>query len=153
MRRCLPIVALGLLALVPPLAGQSTITGVRNLAFGVVIRGVATTVAPGDPIRSGRFYVRHILGRQVQLDFTLPTQLARVGGGGTLAITFQNGDAVAQQTAPGSPPTPFDPTKKKKIKLTDSADLFVNLGGRVSPTPTQATGSYIGTVILTCTFL
>ena len=47
MHRCLlPLVLLALIAAASPLAGQSQVTGIRDLAFGVVIRGVQTTVAP-----------------------------------------------------------------------------------------------------------
>ena len=73
-----------------PLAAQSSVTAVRGLAFGIVIRGVPSTVAPSDPIKSGRFYIRHILNRQVRVAFTLPTQLPRVGGGGNLPIRLQH---------------------------------------------------------------
>jgi hypothetical protein len=152
MPRFLPLAILALLGIIEPLAGQSTVVGMRDLAFGAVIRGVATTVSPDDPIRSGRFYVRHVLGRSVQLRLTLPSQLARVGGGGNLAISFRNGDAMAQLTAPGSPKIYFNPKANKKIDFTTSADLFVNLGGQVSPTANQPTGNYRGSMVLTCTF-
>ena len=126
MHRCLASLALlALLAAVRPLAGQSTVTAIRNLAFGAVIRGVPSTVLPSDPIKSGRFYVRHIINRQVQVRFTLPTRLNRVAGGTNMPITFT---------------------------LTSSADFFVNIGGRVSPAANQATGAYSGTITLTCTF-
>ncbi len=77
---------LGLLAFaVSPLAAQNTVTGVRDLDFGIVIRGIPNTVLPSDPIRSGRFYVRYRLNRQVQVRLTLPSSLGRVGGGGVAA--------------------------------------------------------------------
>lgn len=134
------------------LAAQSTVSGVRDLGFGPVIRGVQNTVSPNDPVKSGRFYVRHILTRQVRLQFTLPTQLARVGGGGSLPIAFQATSAVAQGTATSSVPVTFNPNTPITFTLTTSADFFVNLGGRVSPAVGQATGSYTGTAVLTCTF-
>lgn len=146
------LVALALVGSLSPLAGQSTVTGVRDLAFGAVIRGVQTTVAPSDPVRSGRFYVRHRINRQVQVRFTLPTQLARVGGGGNLPISFGTTDAIARGTAPTSQPLTFNPNVTQTFNLVTSADFFVNLGGRVSPAANQPTGSYRGTVVLTCTF-
>jgi hypothetical protein len=152
MRRCLVQLALALIAATSPLVGQSQVTGVRNLAFGIVIRGVQTTVAPADPIKSGRFYVRHQLNRQVQLRFTLPTQLARVGGGANLPISFGATDAIAQGTAGSSVPVTFNPNNTRTFTLVTSADFYVNLGGRVSPAANQATGNYQGTVTLTCTF-
>ncbi len=153
MSRCLlALLSLALCVAVQPLAAQSTVTGVRNLAFGPVIRGVPSAIAPGDPIRSGRFYVRHILGRQVQVRFTLPTRLTRVAGGGNMPITFATTDAIAQGTAGSSVPVTFNPNNAITFTLTTSADFFVNLGGRVTPAAGQATGAYSGTITLTCTF-
>ena len=153
MPRCLTSLAfIALCVAVQPLAAQSTVTGVRNLDFGPVIRGVPSSVSPNDPIRSGRFYVRHILGRQVQVRFTLPNQLVRVGGGGSMTIGFRNNDAIAQGTAPSSVPVVYNPHAPQTFTLTTSADFYVNLGGRVSPAAGQATGAYQGTITLTCTF-
>ncbi len=151
MPRYLAVVVLALLGSIQPLAGQS-VTGIRDLAFGAVIRGVPATVAPNDPVKSGRFYIRHQINRQVQVRFTLPTRLARVGGGGNLPISFSTTDAIAQGTAPTSNPLVFNPNVTQTFNLVTSADFFVNLGGRVSPAGNQATGNYRGTITLTCTF-
>ncbi len=151
MRSCLPILLL-LLGVTASSAAAQTVTGVRDLNFGIVIRGVQTTVAPNDAIKSGRFYVRHAIGRQVQVRFTLPTTLARVAGGGTLPITFSATDAIAQGTAGSSVPLTFNPNNTQTFNLVTSADFYINLGGRVSPAAGQATGAYRGTVTLTCTF-
>lgn len=134
------------------MAGQSGVTGVRDLAFGPVIRGVPNSVSPNDAVRSGRFYVRHIINRQVQVRFTLPTRLTRVGGGGNLPISFGATDAVAKGTAPTSNPLTFNPNNTQTFNLVTSADFFINLGGRVTPAANQAVGAYTGTVTLTCTF-
>lgn len=153
MHRCLTSLAfIALCVASQPLAAQSTVTGIRNLAFGPVIRGVPSSVSPNDPIRSGRFYIRHIIGRQVQVRFTLPTRLNRVAGGGNMPITFGATDAVARGTAPTSVPVTFNPNAARTFNLVTSADFFVNLGGRVSPAAGQATGAYTGTITLTCTF-
>ena len=153
MYRCLRSLAcIALCVAAKPLAAQSTVTGVRDLAFGPVIRGVPNAVSPNDPVRSGRFYVRHIINRQVRVQFTLPTQLARVAGGANLPITFATTDAVAKGTAGSSVAVTFNPNNAITFTLTTSADFYVNLGGRVSPAAGQATGAYTGTVTLTCTF-
>lgn len=151
MRRCAFPLLLALIA-APPLRAQSQVTGLRNLAFGPVIRGVPASVAPGDPVRSGRFYVRHRLNRQVRIQFTLPTRLTRVGGGGNLPISFGTTDGIAQGTAPSSVPVVFNPNTAQTFTLVTSADFHVNLGGRVTPAAAQATGNYTGTVTLTVTF-
>jgi hypothetical protein len=151
MRPCLFVLLL-LTAFTARGSAQSSVTGVRNLNFGPVIRGVPSSVPPTDAIKSGRFHVVHILNRQVQVRFTLPTNLARVGGGGNLAITFGATDAIAQGTAGNSVPLTFNPNNTQTFTLVTSADFFVNLGGRVSPAANQATGNYAGTITLTCTF-
>jgi hypothetical protein len=46
----------------------------------------------------------------------------------------------------------FNPNNTQTFTLVSSADFYINLGGRVSPTAGQATGNYRGTVTLTCTF-
>lgn len=151
MRFLVPLVLL-VLGLAARRAEAQTVTGVRNLNFGIVIRGVPNSVAPNNPLRSGRFYVRHQLGRQVQVRFTLPNRLARTGGGGNLPISFGATDAIAQGTAGNSVPVTFDPRTTRTFTLQTSPDFYVNLGGRVAPTAAQATGNYTGNVTLTVTF-
>lgn len=146
------LAALLLLLSTSPLAAQNTCSGVRELAFGPVVRGVQNTVAPTDPIRSGRFYIRYILNRNIRVSFALPRRLTRAGGG-NLPITFTTTSAVAQGTGPSSTPVPFDPNTAITFQLVSSNDFYINLGGRVSPAGNQAIGNYSGTVTLTCTFL
>ena len=135
-----------------PLVAQNTCSGVRNLAFGPVVRGIQNTVAPADPIKSGRFYIRYILNRNVRVQFALPTRLTRTGGG-NLPITFTTTSAIAQGTGPSSTPVPFDPNTAITFQLVSSTDFYINLGARVSPAGNQTIGNYSGTVTLTCTFL
>ncbi len=152
MRRCfLPLLAAAAVC-APSLTGQSQVTGIRNLNFGPVVASVPSSVTPSDPIRSGRFYVRHVLNRQVRLSFNLPNRLNRVGGGGNMPISFGATDAIAKGTAPTSLPVTFNPNNPITITMSTSADMYVNLGGRVAPRANQQVGSYQGTVTLTCTF-
>lgn len=146
------LLLLSLLGLATTRAESQTVSGNRNLNFGIVIRGVPNSVSPSDAIRSGRFYVRYQLNRQVQVRLTLPTTLARTGGGGTLPITFGASDAFAQGTSGSSVPVTFDPRTTQTFTLQTSPDFYVNLGGRVAPTAAQATGAYTGNVTLTVTF-
>lgn len=148
LRFTLLLCALGLASM--PLSAQ-TVTGNRNLNFGIVIRGIPNSVAPSDAIRSGRFYVRYQLNKQVQVRLTLPTQLTRTGGG-NLPITFGASDAFAKGTAGSSVAVTFDPHTTQTFTLQSSPDFYINLGGRVAPTAAQATGNYTGSVTLTVTF-
>jgi hypothetical protein len=150
--RTLFVLVLVLVAATAARADAQTVTGSRNLNFGIVIRGVPNSVSPSDPIRSGRFYVRHRLNRQVQVRLTLPNTLARTGGGGSLPISFGATDAFARGTAGSSVPVTFDPRTTQTFTLQTSPDFYINLGGRVAPTAAQATGNYTGNVTLTVTF-
>jgi hypothetical protein len=151
MRQWRLLLALASLVAAAPLEGQITVTGIRDLDFGVVIRGVQTTVAPNDPIKSGRFYLSYVTGGRVRLRFTLPTTLARIGGGGSMPISFRNGDGFIQNTGPGSPPDFFNPGANINFTFTPNPDANLWLGGAVSPSGTQPAGSYRGTIVLTVT--
>jgi hypothetical protein len=134
-----------------PSVAQLVVQGVRDLNFGPVIQGVATTIAPSDPIKSGQFYFRTpAIGTRVRIQFTLPTQLI---GPGTarLPITFGTSDAMAKGTAPSSVAAFFNPNTAATYQMVTSRDANVWLGGRVAPTGTQAVGSYSNTVVITVT--
>ena len=153
MSRCfrfLPLLALCLV--VRPLAGQSSVTGMQNLAFGAVIRGVPNSVSPTDAVRRGRFYIQHLVNHQVGFRFNLPQQLHHIGGGGNMPISFGANDGIAQGTAGNSTPIVFNPNNNQTFNLVTSTDFNVYLGGEVSPRPNQASGLYTGTITLTCTF-
>lgn len=152
MPRCLTPLLAALLCLAPPLAGQTQVSGIRDLSFGLVMAGVPTTVSPGDPVKSGQFYIRYVIGGRIRARLTLPTALNRVGGGGTLPITFRNGDAFAMETAPGSVPISFNPSGLLNHRLTTSPDLNLWLGGRVTPAAAAPPGSYTAPVVITVVF-
>lgn len=135
-----------------PVAAQFAAVGTRDLAFGAVIPGVITTVAPTDPVKSGVYTITANLGTRLRLDFTLPTQLTRVGGG-VMTVNFANGDAILMETAPGSVPNNQNPKSMKPYTMTNGNQLKLYLGGNVTPTAGQATGLYTATVMLTVTIL
>ena len=135
-----------------PLAGQFSAVGTRDLAFGSVIPGVMTSVAPTDPVKSGIYTITAPVGTRLRLDFTLPNQLVRAGGG-QMTVNFPNGDAILQETGPGSVPSSQNPKSMKPYTMTKGTQLQVYLGGDVSPTAGQATGLYTATIMLTVTIL
>jgi hypothetical protein len=135
-----------------PAAAQFSAVGTRDLAFGAVIPGVVTTVAPTDPVKSGVFTITAPVGTRLRLDFTLPGQLVRAGGG-QMTVNFANGSTILQETGPGSVPNSQNPKSMKPYTMTNGPQLKVYLGGNVSPTAAQATGLYTATVMLTVTIL
>ena len=147
------LVACGaLLGPVTPAAAQVSVAGIRDLAFGPVIVGIPSTVAPSDAVRSGQYRFTAPAGSRVRLDFDLPSQLNGPASA-KLPIKFGKTDAVIVGNAPGSVPTALDPNPKANLKFdmgtSTAANIF--LGGTVTPAGNQAPGSYVATVVLTVT--
>lgn len=131
---------------------QLTVTGLRNLAFGPVIQGVASAVTPSDPVKSGQFEFITVIGNTIRLQFTLPTRLNGPAGS-TLNISFNTTDAIALGQGPTSVPVTFNPNVAQTFNIVSSNRIWVFLGGRVTPTAGQTTGNYTNTVTLTITVL
>ena len=147
------LVACGaLLGPVGPAAAQVSVAGIRDLAFGPVIIGIPSTVAPSDAVHSGQYRFTAPAGSRVRIDFDLPSQLNGPASA-KLPIKFGKTDAVAVGNAPGSAPTVLDPNPKANLKYdmgtSTAANIF--LGGTVTPASNQAPGSYVATVVLTVT--
>jgi len=141
-----------LLGPVGPAAAQVSVAGIRNLAFGPVIIGIPSSVAPSDAVRSGQYRFTAPAGSRVRIDFDLPSQLNGPASA-KLPIKFGKTDAVIVGNAPGSVPTALDPNPKANLKFdmgtSTAANIF--LGGTVTPAGNQAPGSYVATVVLTVT--
>ena len=135
-----------------PAAAQVSVAGIRNLAFGSVIIGIPSTVAPSDAIRSGQYRFTAPAGARVRIDFDLPSQLNGPGSA-RLPIKFGKTDAIVVGNAPGSVPTVLDPNPKANQKFDMGTNTAANifLGGTVTPAGNQAPGSYVATIVLTVT--
>ncbi len=148
MPRRLLLLTMLSLGLAGTLTAQVTLVGKRDLDFGTVMQGVATAVAPTDPVRSGWFEGVGILTKKIRLTFTLPTRLNGPAGA-TMPITFRTTDGVAQDGVSGSPQLIFNPNVTTTFVLNTNAKYWIFLGGQVNPSPVQTIGSYTATVILT----
>lgn len=166
MRNAITLLLAGLaLTAAAPLAAQSTASaniqananvlapisasGEQDLDFGDVIPGFDETVAPGDT-EAGQFHVSGAGNLQVALDFgTLPAAL-NDGSGATLPISFATGSA-GYGSASTSVDATFDPNSVTNVNL-DAGDLYVFLGGTVSPADDQAEGTYSETITLSVSY-
>jgi hypothetical protein len=144
------VTACVLLAAAPPVAAQITVSGIRNLAFGPVIKGVATHVLPTDPVKSGELRFVTAIGNTIRLQFTLPTQLNGPAGA-KLPISFGTTDGIAVGTAANSVPATFNPKAAQTYNIVTSSTINVYIGGTVSPAANQALGAYTNTITLTVT--
>jgi hypothetical protein len=142
--------ACALLATASPATAQITVSGVRNLAFGVVVGGIATLVLPSDPVKSGKFQLQSSNGTRVRLQFTLPNRLNGPAGA-TMPLSFGATDAILSGNAGNNNLVTFNPSNPQNVQVVPSTPIIVFLGGTVSPPANQAFGAYANTITLTVT--
>jgi len=128
-----------------------SVSSVSSLAFGTVYPGVNKSVAYTDATNGGKFSVAGYAGAQVTLSFTLPATLAGPSGA-TLPIdtwsAYHNTTNDAASGGAGFDPSLASPT----TALSGTGNLYVFLGARVTPDPTQAAGAYTSTVTMTVAY-
>lgn len=148
------LVATALAAAAGVRRAEAQVTTLRPLAFGTIITGTSTSVAPTDP-KAAVWRIRGILGVSGGLTFTLPTVLTRVGGGATMPVTFCTTCGVYRinnSTPVGG--TIFNPQLGVQgLYVVVLSDVYVWLGANVAPPLNQPPGSYVGTLVLTVSAL
>lgn len=133
-----------------------TITTLSDLSFGNVVRGVATTIQPTAPT-AGAWQVTGNSNAFVIVSFTLPTTLTNIQAlpGSTMPISF-NATAARwnRSTNNVAAGTPFNPATGTVGRLgpPPSPDMYIWLGGTVSPAATAKPGIYQGTVIVSLAY-
>src|SRR5262245_60309998 len=135
---------------VAPAAAQVSVAGIRNLAFGAVITGISSTVAPSDAVRSGQYRFTAPAGSRVRIDFDLPSQLNGPASA-KLPIKFAKTDAVIVGNAPGSVPIVLDPNPEanQKFDMGTNREDNIFLGGAWTPAVNRGPGGYVATIVLT----
>jgi hypothetical protein len=142
--------ACALLVTALPATAQVTVSGVRGLAFGAVIRGIATHVLPTDAVKSGQFRLQASNGTRVRLQFTLPNRLNGPAGA-TMPLSFGATDAMLSGNAGNNNLLTFNPSNPQNVQVVPSSPIIIFLGGTVSPPANQAFGAYVNTITLTIT--
>lgn len=123
-------------------AAALTATAVQNLAFGTVIASFPRTVATSDATNSGIVRFTGGANAEVAVSFTaLPANLT--SGPDNLPISYTSAYALTQA---GSQ-TNFTPASGVTTRLDGTTgNLFVFVGGTVSPGAAQVAGTYNGTI-------
>lgn len=119
------------------------VQGLRNLDFGSDLIGGVPTSVSNSSINSGKFEITGKNGREISIDFDLPSNLSD-GFGNNLAISFSSTDAGYYND--GSSLIAFNPSVGTNANLSPFGTMQVYLGGTISPTPNQVPGYYSGTV-------
>ncbi len=129
-----------------------TISTMRDLNFGTVIKGVATTVAPAAA-NAGEWQVSGSANAFVVISFTLPTTLTNIQAlpGSTMPIAFNATSAIwRRSTNNPAGGNVFNPAVGDVGRLgpPPNFSMFIWLGGTVNPAPTAKPGIYQGNVVV-----
>ena len=130
--------------------GSAQVTAVpqQDLAFGLLIPGMPSRVAPTDVARRAEWL---LTGRgNTTLSFVLPTMLQGPSGA-TVPLVFAAGDAAwVRQGAGGGTPGmhAVDPNAPFTVNVPNRQTVRLFLGGTAQPAVTQAAGSYTATITL-----
>lgn len=132
------------------------ITTLRDLNFGTVIKGVATTVLP-VAANAGEWQVGGSANAFVIISFTLPTVLTNIQAlpGSTMPITFSATSAVWRRaTNDPAGGTIFNPATGAAGRLgpPPNPNMYIWLGGTVNPALTAKPGIYQGTVVVSLVY-
>lgn len=143
---------LGLLAAVVPVgmtaAQASTL---QHLAFGTVVTGTTTSASVTGP-GAAEWRIRvSLVSALGSFTLTLPSSLARAGGGASLPVSFCSTCGRYRLNNPSvAGATTFNPSTTVSFSLLGlGTDVYVWLGGSVSPPLNQPPGSYSGTIVIT----
>jgi Domain of unknown function (DUF4402) len=124
--------------------------GQKNLTFGTVTQGISVHISKTDGTNAARFRVTGLL--TAQITFGLPSSLTGPSGA-TLPISFGSTDAGWNTSGNISSQTTFNPNTGTTVSIPLFGAATIWLGGTVTPSSTQRTGSYTGTITITATLL
>ncbi|TVP56257.1 MAG: DUF4402 domain-containing protein [Gemmatimonadales bacterium] len=124
---------------------QLEVAGEEDLRFGDVIPGIASSVAGTDVANAGRFRIQGGGDQQVSLDFDLPEDLDGPGSA-TMPISFGTSSAGHSANSTAVAGT-FNPNTQRLQNLV-GGQLYVFIGGTVTPATAQPAGSYSGQITL-----
>lgn len=129
-------------------AAQIQITKLNDLAFGTAVAGTTALVLPTDT-RAARFSVSAPRNAQVQVTFTLPTELTR--GARSVPITFDAASGRWSLVDQVAAAVAFDPRQPLTVRVLPNRNLYLWLGGTL-PIPRNASSAdYSAIITLTVT--
>jgi hypothetical protein len=132
-------------------SAEGQVTALADLRFGTVVAGVPTNVLPASP-NAGNWRIHYtLLAIASNFQLTLPTQMARVGGGAGMPVSFCTTCGIYRINSSNPVDgTQFNPANNVALPLLVlNSNVYIWLGGTASPAVGQAPGSYSGSVVLT----
>lgn len=126
-----------------------TVTAGANLAFGDIARDVAATIAY-NAAGAGTFTVSGTPNVEVEVTLTLPSVLTS-SEGADLTFTATAGIDTADLDPTSGTAFTTSPATPQVENLNSNGDLFVSVGGSVTPGVTHI-GVYTGTITLAAVY-
>lgn len=135
-----------------PVEAQN-ITVNNGLVFGSVLQGVPKTISKYTAGSAAEFLITGTNGREVSIEFTLPTYVNNVGW--NMPLVFEATDASLDTRKNPDQSSPLRDNLNPWITIIHSISvhgLTVWLGGKLLPKHNQFAGDYSATIVLTVTY-
>lgn len=126
-----------------------TITASSGIDFGsAILPGIPYSISRSDG-GAARFAISAVGGNLVSIQFTLPQMLQHESGTDEMPISFAPDDASYSGDDNAVGTNTFDPNAEESALIGGTgADLYIRLGGTISPRNDQTAGQYSGDITL-----
>lgn len=156
------IAVFAFMAMVNQVSAQSTtVTASGTVVKPISLSGTGISfgseIFPGSPktvdktaTGAAQFDISGEPGKAVNTTFTLPSEVSD-GSGNTIPLSFSSTDAgyASATTDQSTGQTGFDPSVGQSLTLeATSGELYIWLGGTITPTNTQPAGTYSANITL-----
>lgn len=131
-----------------------SIAQANDLSFGTVVPGVPVTINARTNANAGWFQIHGARNAEIAITMALPTELST--GFWTMPIAFGGNAGCWRRQGGQGGCTLWDPNTVLVGRIRNNNPpnntFFVWIGGTVTPSPTQHTGVYQGTVTMSVVY-
>jgi hypothetical protein len=120
---------------------------VTELNFGDVIRGTNKTVVPGNS-GSGKCVITGVANKQVQFSFITPANFPGPSSSELIFSASNSTDGKWSTESSGATGTSFSLSSQITTTLSSGGNLYIFIGGTVSPSANQTSGEYNGSITM-----
>ena len=148
------VLSIGLICLFHLESSAQLITVNNDLVFGAVFPGIPKTISKYTAGAAAEFHVSGTIGKEVSIDFTLPTKIVSAAGIQYQMIFSQTSAATDSRNNPDQ----SNPLKDNQnpwhtiLDILGPNGLTIWLGGQVVPKLNQSPGSYTAIITLTVAY-
>lgn len=143
----------GIIQAVATVVSSMSVQGMHDLDFGGVTPGVPKTIDKASAGSAGEWRVTGASLAEVSVTFDLPPALVH-SSGSTMLVSF-NSTAASFDDGTGSQAAPagvINPNGPSVLNVGGSGELWIWIGGTVTPSVSQTGGNYSADVTLTVTY-